>query len=105
MTTSVITRVQSNDLKTAQRIVLDGLKDYQVKVYLFGSQATGKFHPTSDIDIAVLPLEPLPRQVLSHIREALDESNIVRTVDLVDLSEVDEPFKDRVLREGILWKE
>ncbi len=105
MIAPVLTRVQSDDLKTARRIVLDGLKGYRAQVYLFGSQATGKFRSTSDIDIAVLPFESIPRHVLSNIREKLDESNIVRMVDLVDLSEVDEHFKGRVLREGIVWKE
>ena len=105
MATSVVTKVQSDDLKAVRRIVLDGLKDYRVKVYLFGSQATGEFRLTSDIDVAVLPLETIPRHVLSNIREALEESNVVRRVDLVDLSEVDDAFKNRVLREGIAWKE
>jgi predicted nucleotidyltransferase len=105
MATSLSTKVQSDDLKTTRRIVLDGLKGYRVKVYLFGSQATGKFRPTSDIDVAILPFEPLSQLVLANIREALEESNIVRTVDLVDLSEVDDAFKDRVLQEGIAWTE
>lgn len=100
-----MTKIQKNDLDTVHRIVRDGLKGYQVKVYLFGSQATSTFRRTSDIDVAVLPLTPLPRLVLAQIREALEESDVVRTVDLVDLSEVDEGFKQRVLSEGILWTE
>lgn len=72
-------------------------------VYLFGSWATGHASRTSDIDVAVLPLAPLPRGLLSEIREALEESRVIFSVDLVDLSEVSEEFKERVLRKGIEW--
>ncbi len=105
MSTPVISKVQANDLQIARHIVLTGLKSYRAKIYLFGSQATGKFRLTSDIDVAVLPLETIPRSVFAALREALEESNIVRNVDLINLSETDEYFKARVLQEGILWNE
>lgn len=105
MTIPVFSQVQADDLKATRQIVLNGLKHYHAKIYLFGSQATGKFRPTSDIDVAVLPLETIPRIVFVSIREALEESNIVRHVDLIDLSETDERFQARVLQEGIAWNE
>jgi hypothetical protein len=53
--------------------------------------------------VAVFPLAPLPDGTLSEIREALEESQIARWVDLVDLSETTAEFRERVLQEGILW--
>ncbi len=70
---------------------------------LFGSRAKGCAARASDVDVAVLPLQPLPGGLLSSIREALEESSVPWRVDLVDLSEVDEPFRSRVLEEGIEW--
>jgi hypothetical protein len=49
-----------SDLAELKRIVMGGLRDFNVQVYLFGSYARGNAHRCSDIDVAVLPLEPLP---------------------------------------------
>lgn len=94
---------QTSDLDEVRRIVLSGLKDYRSQVYLFGSWAAGTAGRTSDIDVAVLPIDAIPRHVFSDIRERLEESGVIYPVDLVDLSEATEPFRERVLREGVLW--
>lgn len=101
MTTSVLTQ----DLKTVRKIVLGRWRPRDAKVYLFGSHATGKARRHSDIDIAILPLRPLPPTILTEIREQLEESDVVRNVGIVDLSETDEVFRRRVQKEGILWRE
>jgi predicted nucleotidyltransferase len=97
--------VLNHDLETTRKIVLKHIGGFRAKVYLFGSQATGQARRHSDIDVAILPLEPLPIVTFSDIREALEESNIIYEVDVVDLSEVDEKFRQRVLKEGVAWKE
>jgi predicted nucleotidyltransferase len=91
------------DLEEAKRIVLDGLRGHAARVYLFGSWVQGRQGRTSDIDIAILPADPLPIGLLSDIREKLEDSRILYPVDLVDLSESDPDFAARVQREGILW--
>ena len=94
-----------DDLKLVRQLVLGGLGEYPARVYLFGSRATGRARPASDIDVAVWPLAELPVGTLSLIREALEESLIPFTVDLVDLRDTDEGFRARVLAEGIVWHE
>ncbi len=101
MATPVLTR----ELEFVRKTVLEHLRGYRARVYLFGSQATGKAYRFSDIDVAILPLQPLPVSLFSNIREALEESNVVRSVDIVNLEEADEAFRQRVLKEGILWSE
>ncbi len=91
------------DLALARQIVLQGLRDFPVKVYLFGSRATGRAARTSDIDIAVLPETPLPEGVLAELRDQLEESSIIYTVDLVNLETAEEGLRERVLKEGIEW--
>jgi predicted nucleotidyltransferase len=95
------------DLAEARSIVQRALKGYQVRIYLFGSQIReGKrLSASSDIDIAILPLEPLPAGTLSRLREALEESNVLRQVDLVDLSRTDPELRELVLKEGVLWND
>jgi predicted nucleotidyltransferase len=94
-----------DDLIEARRIILHFFRDYQVKIYLFGSLAKGTSHQLSDIDIAILPEEPIPFGLISEIRLALEDSNILATVDLVDLTTASRALHDRVLKEGILWKD
>ena len=92
------------DLAEAKRIVTSMLASYSTKVYLFGSRANGTMGRYSDIDIAVLPDEQLPIGLLSSIREALEQSNILYKVELLDLSDVSSEFKSRVISEGCLWR-
>lgn len=92
-----------DDLEVVRDIVLRGLGGLHCRVMLFGSRATGRPGRASDVDIAILPRQPLPRGLLSSIREALEESAVPWRVDLVDLSEVDPSFRSRVFEEGIEW--
>lgn len=99
------TLVLTHDLENTRRIVLERLRNYRARVYLFGSQATGKARFYSDIDVAILPLQKMPVSMFSEIREELEESDIVRSVDVVDLTEADEGFRQRVEKEGVIWKD
>ena len=93
----------SAHLEEVRRIVLDGLGGYRANVYLFGSWAKGSASRVSDIDVAVMPLEPLPSGLLAGIRERLEESRVLHPVELVDLSRAGPEFRRRVEAEGIPW--
>jgi len=90
----------------ARRVVLSKLRGYRVEVFLFGSRATGGAGHYSDINIGILSSEPLPTGLLAELREALEESHIIYTVDVVDLGEVSDAFfRSRVISEGVRWNE
>jgi len=91
------------DLDKVRQIIMAQLGDYPARVFLFGSHATGRAARASDIDVAVLPDGDLPVGLLSRIREELENSNVPYKVDLIDLSQTDEAFRQRVLAEGLLW--
>jgi len=93
----------SEHLERLRRLVCAFLSPYRVSVYLFGSYARGEQWRSSDVDIAIEPHQALPVGVMSRLREAVEESDIPYAVDIVDLAQADERFRDRVLREGILW--
>jgi predicted nucleotidyltransferase len=95
--------VAQRELDKVRRIVLGRLKGRRVRVYLFGSRARDRARRWSDVDIAIEPLEPLPDLLLSDIREALEESDVVYKVDLVDLSQVGQEFRAEVEQEGVPW--
>ena len=96
---------QNRSVDQARRLVLRELAGQSVQVYLFGSWATGRATRTSDIDVAVLGAGPIPGDVLSRLREGLEESTVVYPVDVVDLAEVDDSFRARVFTEGVPWSE
>ena len=76
----------------------------QAKIYLFGSQATGKRVHGSDIDIALDTGKPLKRSDVGEIRDILNTTNIPYKIDVVDFRSVPEEMRKMILKEGILWK-
>jgi predicted nucleotidyltransferase len=93
-----------SDIEEVKRIVLQGLGTHRARVWLFGSRAFGLGGRGSDIDVAVLPLEPLPAGTLARIEEALENSLVLYPVDVVDLSSAEPALRERVERDGIPWK-
>lgn len=91
-------------LARVRAIVLDMLDSEDVRVYLFGSCATGSPRATSDIDVAVEPLRGSSTPSLTALRERLEESDVPYDVDVVDLFTVSPEFAQRVRREGVVWK-
>ena len=57
-----------DDLNEVRKIVLQYLKPWRVKVFLFGSQARGCATELSDVDLALLPEESVPVDWLSGLR-------------------------------------
>jgi predicted nucleotidyltransferase len=90
-------------VEEAKRIVTRELSDFPARVFLFGSRASGCARTTSDIDVAIDATLPLPAGLMGRLREALEESPIPYRVDVVDLAEVEEPFLQKVRREGLPW--
>ena len=76
-------------------------------VYLFGSQATGKARPDSDVDLGVL-FTKAPERTLAGLNLDLAgelELAVMRPVDLVVLNHAPVDLIHRVLRDGILVAE
>ncbi|WP_460176641.1 nucleotidyltransferase domain-containing protein [Thermodesulfovibrio hydrogeniphilus] len=65
---------------------------YIASAYLFGSYASGKFSPMSDIDIAVLLKEPYPKgreliHTLDFFAYKIEKTlNLSTEVDLIDMN-------------------
>ncbi len=55
-----------------------------VEVRVFGSRATGKAQPYSDLDLLLVGEDKIPRAVLSRLEDAFSESDLPFRVDLVD---------------------
>ncbi|KKQ32391.1 MAG: hypothetical protein US49_C0009G0028 [candidate division TM6 bacterium GW2011_GWF2_37_49] len=75
-----------------------------VKIYLFGSQATGTQVHGSDIDIALDAGQPMIRSEVGEVREVLNATDIPYKIDVVDFHFVHDDMQRMILKEGILWK-
>jgi hypothetical protein len=96
---------QDRFLDQVRRIVLHGLQGYPARVYLFGSRAGKTAGTGSDCDVAVEIGPDAPVNVLSRIREELEESRVPFEVELVVLADVQPELARQVKRKGILWQD
>lgn len=78
--------------------VLATHQDIQL-AYVFGSVASGRARPDSDVDVAVLLDRPLDSARRMHLIEAIALAT-GRPVDLIDLHTVGEPLLGQILKHG-----
>ena len=88
-----------------RQLVLEELRGQRVRVYFFGSRAKGVSTLGSDVDVAVEGLGPENRAIIRRLREKLEESTIPYKVDVIDLDQVGDEFRQSVLATGILWRD
>jgi len=94
---------KDNYFNQIRDVIARHLKGYRFELYLYGSQCTQESSRTSDIDVGLLAMTPLPTGLLSKIREELEESRIPYPVDLIDLSRSTPGFLKHVKEQGVLW--
>ena len=81
------------------RIVRSVTGDPSFRVRLFGSWASGKARPHSDIDIAIDGPRPVDPMQMAEIREACDRLPTLFTIDVVDLTKAARDFREAVRRQ------
>lgn len=91
------------DIEIANRVIRAQLAGLNARVLLFGSRARGDAGTWSVIDVAVQADPVLPPGVLATLREALDQSNCLLNVDVVNWLDADALLRESILREGIEW--
>jgi predicted nucleotidyltransferase len=75
------------------------------KIYLFGSRARGTNTERSDIDLALDAGEKIPRRIVHEIKDVLEATNIVNSIDVIDLNgAISDSLRSVILKEGVLWK-
>jgi predicted nucleotidyltransferase len=95
-----MTSLNSNHQETIIQLICARVAD-PVAIYLFGSVAADAAHESSDIDIAVLPQEPLSTETRWNLQQEL--AIALRTdVDLVDLLSASTVMRLQVVSNGEL---
>ena len=95
--------LQAQDLQTLQQIVLEPLKRGGFMIYAFGSRATGKNHPFSDLDLLLAhpTLDNAALRLLSEVKTAIEEARFPIRVDFVLEDQLAQSFRARVHAEKI----
>jgi predicted nucleotidyltransferase len=92
-------------VELVKKYVLENLKTYDCKIFVYGSRARGVSHRFSDLDVGIIPQndERLP---IDDIQDFLNYESIVPfKIDLVDFSITAEKFKQHALQNIIWWRE
>ena len=90
-------------LRALEEAVQGPLAAYRpLRLFLFGSRASGTADRRSDFDIGVDAGCPLAARDMIGLREAFESAPMLARVDIVDFATVDEIFRDRALREMVL---
>jgi predicted nucleotidyltransferase len=69
------------------------------KLFLFGSRARGDFKKYSDIDLLIVG--DVSQQMLSEVKEALEESSLPYKVDLVLEKDLAPSYQENIRRDMI----
>lgn len=77
----------------------------QHAVWAFGSRATGKAKPFSDLDLAIITDAALPPDVSASLRDDFSESDLPWKVDVIDWATTSEAFRAIVERDRVVVRE
>lgn len=73
------------------------------KIYLFGSYARGEQKWGSDIDIAIDINRAMTINEIELLRSLLEALPTAQKIDLVDVHNIPDELRARIVKEGILW--
>ena len=81
-------------------IVQKILSRYPYAFYAFGSRARGNPKPLSDLDLCFF--DNIPTNILSHLDEDFEESDLPFKVDVIDWNMCDENFRAKITPDLVL---
>jgi predicted nucleotidyltransferase len=71
------------------------------KVWVFGSRATGRARPYSDLDLAIDAGRRLTLDEIARLGEAFSDSDLPYKVDLVDWEDIDDRWRPMIVAERV----
>ncbi len=93
--------MKKEDKEQIKEIVTKYLDESKYDIFIFGSMATGSENKYSDYDIGISGESEVPGAKMANIQADLEESEILRKVDVVDFFIVTDDFKKNALEKII----
>ena len=101
---SLIGEMKERDIRPILTRIVQVIRRYlpeeSHRILLFGSWATLEAAPTSDIDIAIEGATTVDSTVMSEIHEEIDKLPTLRKIQVIDIHQAHDRFRDRVLSQG-----
>ncbi len=95
-------RITPAQAECVRRILRTHLPE-EARVTVFGSRATGRgLKPHSDLDLLIESPEAVPLAVMADLRDALTESDLPFSVDLVERRDASDEFLASIARSGLV---
>jgi predicted nucleotidyltransferase len=88
--------LQKEHLVIVQKILRQHIPAYEV--WLFGSRATNKIKPHSDLDLVIMANKPLSPETFVALQEAFEDSDLPFRTDIVQWCKLSQDFKDIILQ-------
>lgn len=82
--------------KKHQDTVFKIIKKYKYKFYAFGSRVKGTQKELSDLDLFYK--DEIPGNIIDHIKEDFEESDLPFIVDIIDYNLCSDSFKRKIYR-------
>lgn len=93
--------LKKEQYQTLAVLAIEPLKNAGCRVWVFGSRATGEFQKFSDIDLLYEAPEELALSFIFKIKSALQDSDFPIKVDIVNLKNLAESYREGVLKSRI----
>ncbi len=74
-----------------------------VRVWAFGSRATWKAKPYSDLDLALEAADCLPDALIADLQDEFRESDLPWKVDVLDLNAIAPSFRDLIDKDRVAF--
>lgn len=85
------------DLSDQQMLLVKNILQKYIpnkEVWAFGSRVNGTAKKFSDLDLAIICSEKLPKKLIVSLEEAFDESDLPIKVDIVEFNNSSENFQE-----------
>ncbi len=90
-------RLEHYNQEKLKREILDLLGKHldlgRYKVFFFGSRVSGSGDERSDVDVGIEGPEPIPRDIMLDIQDALEDLSTLYKIEVVDFYRVGERFE------------
>lgn len=98
----MISGMTSEEYSILSQNVIEPLKSWGCRVWIFGSRARGTQQKFSDVDLLYSsPKTPFPSGYLSKIAEDIEESRLPYKVDLVHEDQIASSYRDGIIKDRI----
>jgi predicted nucleotidyltransferase len=89
----------AQEWKMLDALAVQRLKSSGAAVWIFGSRSRGDHKRYSDVDLLYAASQPLPQGLIFEVVSELEESDLPYKVDLVNLNDLADSYRDAVLRD------